>query len=173
MIRLQASGSAILVLNPGSSSIKWSVYSSATLENAGGTTPVPVATGQSTTRSETSAISQLKRVFVSHDIRAVVIRMVHGGPDYRDALRITDDNIRHLKGLADLAPLHNAVAIDLIEQLQRAFASVRIFVVFDTEFFVGLPSVAQPYGLPAALIEIHRIRRYGFHGFAHESMVEQ
>ena len=159
----------LLVLNPGSSSIKWSVHNVAKLERTGSTAPIEA--GQSTMHIDPGAVDLLPNVLANHDVRGVIIRVVHGGPQYREPLQINDGNFRQLQNLIPLAPLHNKAAIELIEQLRNARISIPVIAVFDSEYFSDLPVVSQIYGLPAALMEKYRLRRYGFHGFAHKSMV--
>ena len=167
---------ALLVLNPGSSSIKWSVHEQTELACYRGSGPL--FSGQFKEDAEQGATVALAEAMAHCDVCSVVIRFVHGGAFYSEPLLVDNNNLKTLKGLVPLAPLHNKVAIDLIEQLQWAhsnpsFFSPPIVVVFDTEFFNDLPKVAQDYGLPASLVEKYRLRRYGFHGFAHHAMVDQ
>jgi len=164
----------LLVLNPGSSSIKWSTHNVSALEYAGATVPVAIGqagVGQSAAQTYPGAPPWLTDVLTNHDVRAVIIRVVHGGSEYLKPLPISDDNFRQLQTLIELAPLHNEAAIELIDQLRHSRISIPIVAVFDSEYFSDLPMVSQSYGLPTALIKKYRLRRYGFHGFAHESMV--
>ena len=166
----------LLVLNPGSSSIKWSTHNVSALEYAGATAPVAIGqagVGQSAAQTYPGAPPWLTDVLTNHDVRAVIIRVVHGGSEYLKPLPINDDNFRQLQTLIPLAPLHNKAAIELIEQLRNTRISIPVFAVFDSEFFSDLPVLSQIYGLPVALTEKYGLRRYGFHGFAHESMVKQ
>lgn len=165
----------LLVLNPGSSSIKWSTHNVSALEYAGATVPVAIGqagVGQSAAQTYPGAPPWLTDVLTNHDVRAVIIRVVHGGSEYLKPLPINDDNFRQLQTQIPLAPLHNKTAIELIEQLRNTRISIPVFAVFDSEFFSDLPVVSRIYGLPVALTEKYGLRRYGFHGFAHESMVK-
>jgi acetate kinase len=165
----------LLVLNPGSSSIKWSTHNVSALEYASATASVAIGqagVGQSAAQTYPGARPWLTDVLTNHDVRAVVIRVVHGGSEYLKPLPINDDNFRQLPALIPLAPLHNRAAIELIEQLRNTRISIPVIAVFDSEFFSDLPVVSQIYGLPVALTEKYRLRRYGFHGFAHEFMVK-
>lgn len=165
----------LLVLNPGSSSIKWSTHNVSALEYAGATVPVAIGqagVGQSAAQTYPGAPPWLTDVLTNHAVRAVIIRVVHGGSEYHKPIPINDDNFRQLQTLIPLAPLHNKAAIELIEQLRNTRFSIPVFAVFDSEFFSDLPVLSQIYGLPVALTEKYGLRRYGFHGFAHESMVK-
>lgn len=103
-------------------------------------------------------------------IRFVAHRVVHGGGLRRPTP--VDDAVRaELERLAPLAPLHNPPALRWIEVCRTLFgAGIPQIAVFDTAFFVDLPARATTYGLPRALVQRHGLRRYGFHGIAHEAM---
>lgn len=162
----------LLVLNPGSSSIKWSTHNVSALEYADSTAPVAIGQVDVAAQTYPGAPPWLSDVLTNHDVRAVIIRVVHGGYEYLKPLPINDDSFRQLQTLMPLAPLHNKVAIELIEELWNTRISIPVIAVFDSEFFSDLPVLSQIYGLPVALTEKYRLRRYGFHSFAHESMVK-
>lgn len=162
---------ALLVLNPGSSNIKWTVFS-ASSQPWSGMRDV-FAEGQISVEKDKNAIEQLRTVTADYALSALVVRVVHGGPAFSSPIEVSGGSLNQLKSMVSLAPLHNKIAIDVIEGWHRLDNAIRIFVVFDTDFFADLPAVAQAYGLPWSLIEKHRIRRYGFHGFAHQDMVRQ
>jgi acetate kinase len=78
---------------------------------------------------------------------------------------------RALRELAPLAPLHLPVALEWVDVCRATLgADVPQVAVFDTAFFAGLPDVAAEYALPRELARAHKVRRYGFHGLAHDSM---
>jgi acetate kinase len=103
---------------------------------------------------------------------AIGHRVVHGGIEFRLPARIDDDVEAKLEKLLPLAPLHNARALALIRLLRRAAANVPNFAVFDTAFHANRAKASTSYALPSRLVEEYEIRRYGFHGIAHQSMVE-
>ncbi|MCL4791784.1 MAG: acetate/propionate family kinase, partial [Gammaproteobacteria bacterium] len=80
---------------------------------------------------------------------------------------------REIEALTPLAPLHQPAALALI-RAARAVPGLAVpqLAVFDTAFYRDMPAAAQSYALPAALREQHRIRRHGFHGLAHQAMLE-
>lgn len=162
---------ALLVLNPGSASIKWTVFS--TSDNGLSGELGPIAQGQVGSSVVDEVIGQLIDSTAGFDICALVVRIVHGGATFFHPVEVTIDNIDQLMAHDSLAPLHNKVAIDLINSWRQRRKALRIFAVFDTQFFADLPLVAQTYALPNALIKKHQIRRYGFHGFAHQDMLRQ
>ena len=102
-------------------------------------------------------------------IDAVGHRVVHGGALFTRPVAIDDDVIARLEELNDLAPLHNPAAIAGIHAARNAFGAVLpMAAVFDTAFHHTIPEIAATYAIPADLAKKHGIRRYGFHGMAHE-----
>ena len=76
-----------------------------------------------------------------------------------------------IEQLSALAPLHNSIALHWIKSARKVLGgNVRQIAVFDTAFYHDLPEVAQTYAIPQALARQHGIKRYGFHGLAHQSM---
>ncbi len=103
----------------------------------------------------------------------MVIRFVHGGNDFVTPITIDNVRLRALEELTSLAPLHNQQALLISKEISKSAPGLRQIAVFDTEFFHDLPRVAQLYGLPNELILKYGIRRFGFHGFAHASMLKE
>ena len=159
----------LLVLNPGSSSIKWATFSNSAESLIGNFAAIDH--GQVALGKGIGVFEQLLSSTAGCDICAVIVRVVHGGSEFLQPIEVSYDNIGKLKALDSLAPLHNQVAMELIESWRQYDQSVRIFAAFDTQFFTELPEVAQTYGLPLDLIKQYQLRRYGFHGFAHQDML--
>jgi len=104
-------------------------------------------------------------------VNVVVHRVVHGGMRLTSPCLIDRDVEREIEHLAPLAPLHNLVALKWIRGASGVFgAHAPQVAVFDTAFFTHLPTVAQTYAIPHELTEKYRLRRYGFHGLAHQAM---
>jgi acetate kinase len=103
----------------------------------------------------------------SDDITAVGHRVVHGGSKFNSPVVITDEVIKEIEKLTDLAPLHNPVNIVGINESRRVFPKAQHVAVFDTNFHHTLPPYAYLYGLPYEFYEEKQIRRYGFHGPSH------
>ena len=102
-------------------------------------------------------------------IDAVGHRVVHGGAFFTEAVAIDDDVLAKLEELNDLAPLHNPAAVAGIHAARKALGvALPMAAVFDTAFHHTMPEIAATYAIPAELAEKHEIRRYGFHGMAHE-----
>jgi len=124
----------ILVLNPGSSSLKSATYE------------MP-----SEARSD------------GDDIEAVGVRVVHGGSRFENPAIVDDAVLNEIRALSSLAPLHNPLAVEVIEKVRRERSGVPIVAVFDTAFHQTIPPVASTYAVPAEL----NVRRYGFHGISY------
>lgn len=100
----------------------------------------------------------------------IVHRVVHGGP-LAQPVRIDAAIEAQIEACAPMAPLHNPPALAMIRACRQHFGdAVTQVAAFDTAFFVDLPAAAQAYALPRDLIETHGIRRYGFHGLAHQAL---
>ena len=101
------------------------------------------------------------------EVSAVGHRVVHGGDKFSNATVITDEVQKNIDELSNLAPLHNPVNLQGIEEARRLFPDAPHVAVFDTSFHHTLPPYAYLYGLPYRYYEDHRVRRYGFHGMSH------
>jgi acetate kinase len=106
--------------------------------------------------------------------KAIVHRVVHGGTSLTRPCLVDTEVEAEIERLAPLAPLHNTVALEWIRVAHEVFGeAVPQVAVFDTAFYAALPATAAAYALPRDLCKRHGIRRYGFHGLAHESMLAQ
>ena len=106
--------------------------------------------------------------------RAAVHRVVHGGARFTAPTRLDESVLAALDELTELAPLHNPPALSAIRAAQSALgADVPMVAVFDTAFHSALPPRAANYPLPHELVESHGLRRFGFHGIAHEFMLRR
>jgi acetate kinase len=94
-------------------------------------------------------------------------RIVHGGERFHDAVLIDADVEAALRGLVDLAPLHQPKSIAALDAVSAALPNIPAVACFDTAFHATLPPDAATYALPAAWRERWRLRRYGFHGLSH------
>ena len=101
------------------------------------------------------------------DIEAIGHRVVHGGEDFSDSAFINDEVIEVLEKNIELAPLHNPANLKGIYALQTLLPEVPQVAVFDTAFHQTMPPKAYMYGIPFALYTKYKIRRYGFHGTSH------
>ena len=99
---------------------------------------------------------------------AVGYRVVHGGERFREPVLITPDVLSDIRELEALAPLHNAPALEAIEDFRGTFPGVPHVAVFDTGFHSTLPPEAFEYALPRRWREQYGIRKFGFHGISME-----
>src|SRR5712691_2204548 len=151
----------VLILNAGSSSLKWLVLEtdSETVRQEGAASWA----GQEQGRHEREIGAALERVTA---IDAIGHRVVHGGRRFQQAV-LVDDNVRQaIRELAELAPLHNPVALAGIDAATARFPDVPQVAAFDTAFHASLPDVAATYPLPWAWTERWGLRRFGFHGLS-------
>ena len=169
----------VLVLNSGSSSLKYSLVQPDTgeslvdgiVERIGEDGGVPDHEAALRAAFEVLApgdqdMSDLGLVAVGH-------RVVHGGPDLYRPTVIDDALVSELRELAPLAPLHNPSAVLGIEVALRVLPDLPHVAVFDTAFFHHLPSSAATYAIDRDVATRWKIRRYGFHGTSHQFVSEQ
>jgi len=94
-------------------------------------------------------------------------RVVHGGEEFTEPVRLDDEVMGRLDRLSDLAPLHNPPAIRAIRAVRERLPSVPSIACFDTAFHSRMPAEASTYALPSSWAERWPLRRYGFHGLSH------
>ncbi|MFO7896532.1 MAG: acetate kinase [Candidatus Cloacimonadales bacterium] len=102
------------------------------------------------------------------EIAAVGHRLVHGGEFYANSVRINSNVIKVMEECSSLAPLHNPANLKGIEALTNILPQVPQCGVFDTAFHQTMPAKAYLYALPLELYKENKIRRYGFHGTSHK-----
>ena len=148
-----------LLLNVGSSSLKWSV-----LEGADGRA---VASGD-----EPPGEAGVERALASAGpVEAVGHRLVHGGELFSQPIVVDDRVRRDLDELVDLDPLHLLPALLALDAARRALPGVPHVAAFDTAFHATLPEAARVYAVPEAWAKELGARRYGFHGLSVEHAV--
>lgn len=101
------------------------------------------------------------------EIHAVGHRVVHGGEEFTGSVIIDDHVLKSIERYADLAPLHNPPNLTGIRAAMHALPDAVQVACFDTAFHTSIPEVAYIYGLPYDIYEKYRVRRYGFHGTSH------
>jgi acetate kinase len=179
----------VLVLNAGSSTLKYSVVEGDTgTSPAGGVVArIGETSGVLTHRTE-DGVNRLEQTFDSHegaltavleafsehgpsldalDLAAVGHRVVHGGQRFAEPVLVDDEVVAAVRDLVPLAPLHNPASLEGIEVARRLFADIPHVAVFDTAFHQTLPEHAYTYAVPASWRDEHQVRRYGFHGTSH------
>jgi acetate kinase len=191
----------ILVINSGSSSIKFSIFEAG---NAVGQEPAPwLSWPQALSSGEISGIGTAKLGFTFSDangrelggpaqpqqadpmdlledavcgpgmppIDAVGYRVVHPGARLDQHQRITDEVLEELEQAVAFAPLHDPEAITLIREMMKRFPRARHYACFDTVFHQTMPAEASTYAIPAKYRD-QGVRRYGFHGLSCEGVVD-
>jgi acetate kinase len=181
----------ILVLNCGSSSIKYALYNmddksvltSGGIEKIGQpdsfitvklngekfktVTPVPEHTAgvklifKVLCEGEHAVLQSLS------ELDAVGHRLVHGGEKFSESVVITDAVMRDFSACNDLAPLHNPANIKGVNAVKEILPNIPQVGVFDTAFHQTMPDYAYMYAVPYSLYEKYGVRRYGFHGTSH------
>ncbi|MBL1072848.1 acetate kinase [Nocardia sp. 2] len=184
----------VLVINSGSSSIKYQlldadsaeVVASGVVQRIG----EPVGDGSptiehkcgGTTFTHDGAVPDhatgLRLVFdlftsSGHDLAdenlgAVGHRVVHGGEVFYEPTLITDAVVETISDLSSLAPLHNPANVVGIESARALLPDIPQVAVFDTAFFHHLPDAAKTYAIDAKVAAAHGVRKYGFHGTSHD-----
>jgi len=118
-------------------------------------------------------VNKLVQLGLVDKILAVGHRVVHGGEHYAQPTLINDNVKKNIEKLAKLAPLHNPANLIGINACQQAFTNLPQVAIFDTAFHQSMPEKAYLYGLPFELYQKHSIRRYGFHGTSHYFVANQ
>ena len=101
------------------------------------------------------------------EIGAVGHRVVHGGEKFTSSVIINDEVIEAIREVSDLAPLHNPANLIGIEACQKLMPGTPMVAVFDTAFHQTMPAKAYRYAIPNEYYDKYRVRRYGFHGTSH------
>jgi len=101
------------------------------------------------------------------EIGAVGHRVVHGGEKFADSVILTEEVMKTVEECNDLAPLHNPANLIGINACKKLMPNTPMVGVFDTAFHQTMPEEAYMYGLPYEYYEKYKIRRYGFHGTSH------
>lgn len=187
----------VLVLNAGSSSLKYQLINVEThevlakgiCERVGSAeafhkhgidenevvhdTPMPDHNAAMALVLEALTSGPTKAIDSLDDIDAVGHRVVQGGKYFDQSALIDDDVIAKIDELAELAPLHNKAALMGIEACRAQMPGKPMVAVFDTSFFQTIPPKAYMYPLPYELYEKHAIRKYGAHGTSHRYIAER
>jgi acetate kinase len=172
--------STVLVLNAGSSSLKYQLIEPDSGESLAvgiveqiGEPSSPVADHAAALRAAFEKLSGQGVDLKACGLVAVGHRVVHGGPVFYRPTVIDDKVVAELEQLSMLAPLHNPPAVQGIEVARTMLPDVPHVAVFDTAFFHDLPAAAATYAIDRELARKWHVRRYGFHGTSHRYVSEQ
>jgi acetate kinase len=158
----------VVTVNSGSTSVKLGAYE---MPRRGDPKRIAKERFTGTTAEKTQILSS----FVSK-VRpnAIAHRVVHGGDRFTGPTRIDATVLAGIGELSELAPLHNPTAVSWIEAALKVCGPEVVQVgAFDTAFFADLPRVAREYAVARRIGTDHGVRRYGFHGLAHEAMLHR
>ena len=188
---MPATDRKILVINCGSSSLKYEVWGMPQRTSLGRGLVERIGELKGRISQKTPRCEYVKDVQVPHhkaamelvrealtdpekgvlgslsEIAGVGHRVVHGGEQYAASVVIDDDVVKAIEKNVELAPLHNPPNLIGIREAQAVLPGTKQVAVFDTSFHQTMPPAAYLYGLPYELYEKYRIRRYGFHGTSH------
>ena len=174
--------SAILTLNAGSSSIKFSLYASAEdpaplidgqVENLGDAAVMEIGDAELEigAADHSVAVAAILRgispFLEGREVQAVGHRIVHGGTTFGAPVRLHDEELKQLEQLIPLAPLHQPHNLSGVRAAQDAFPDAIQVACFDTAFHQGHPFVNDAFALPRKYFD-EGIRRYGFHGLSYD-----
>lgn len=185
-------GGHVLVVNAGSSSLKYRVVDAAgetladgTVSEIGGEARLRHDAGGQRIERAVDCPSHAEAFTLARDaladggpdlvdtLVAVGHRVVHGGTRFTEAVVVDDEVLAALRELAPLAPLHNPANVEGVVRAREAFPGVPHVAVFDTAFHRTLPPAAHTYAVPRAWREEHAVRRYGFHGTSFASVARR
>ena len=152
----------ILVLNAGSSSLKASIV------DPGSGEVLHRADERTGDRHWPAVVGAVLDALDLGDIGAVGHRVVHGGVRFRAPTVVDDDALKGIEALADLAPLHNPIAVETIRFARERLPSVPQVACFDTAFHATLQPAEYRYAVPDAWFRDWGVRRFGFHGLSVE-----
>jgi acetate kinase len=189
-LRPLMSSANILVLNCGSSSIKFAIFDMSTqdviisglAERLYEAQPTinwsGLHKGESliTDQGHQAALDTLAVLLdewhILDSLTGIGHRVVHGGEQFSASTLLNDENIADLRKISHLAPLHNPVNMLGIEACQKLLPQLPQVAVFDTAFHQSMPEHAYLYAVPQAWYEDHGVRKYGFHGTSYRYITE-
>lgn len=166
----------VLVLNPGSSSLKYHVRDTSVPEAEASVQASGQVNWAPQVRSDPSRLDEVFNVInaglakstEAGHIEAIGHRVVHGGDQFRRPTRVTADVVAAVERLGALAPLHNPASAACMRTAGIRWPDVPQVAVFDTAFHASIPEYAARYAIPEDVYKAHRVRRYGFHGISVE-----
>ncbi len=149
----------ILVLNSGSSSIKYKLFDITGEKEKLLDKGLIERIGERVSGHKEALRSILGKV--DKGISAVGHRVVHGGDRFKEAVLIDENVIAAIRDFSDLAPLHNPPAVLTITESRRLLSDIPHVAVFDTAFYQQMPESAYLYAIPYRFYEKYKIRKYG------------
>ncbi|MFS0864543.1 acetate kinase [Fredinandcohnia sp. 179-A 10B2 NHS] len=185
----------VIAINAGSSSLKFQLFempseeviTKGIFERIGlekGIFTISVGDEKQTTEIEIPDHSVAVKILLSNltelgiiksldEIEGIGHRVVHGGESFADSALITDEVLKEIEALSELAPLHNPANATGIKAFQEVLPNVPAVAVFDTAFHQTMPEKSFLYSLPYEYYKEYGIRKYGFHGTSHKYVSER
>ena len=180
----------VIVLNCGSSSVKFAIIDADTGE--AGLSGIAESLGNDdasisfklngqkekqtlpANASHAEALAAIQNIIASTGVNPIALghRVVHGGERFKEAALVDDSVLASVEEYASMAPLHNLANLKGITTAQAAYPDLPHVIVFDTSFFQQMPKRAYMYALPKVLYEQHGVRKYGFHGTSHKFILD-
>jgi len=158
---------AVLVINCGSSSLKYAVLDdNETLLTSGKHERLVEDPDDGESHGE--AVAAILAKCQDYDIKSIGHRVVHGGDRFHQSHQVDDDVLAAIEHFIPAAPMHNPYSLAAIKAARKAWPDVPHVAVFDTSFHARMPKRAYSYAIDYDVAQKHGIRRYGFHGISHQ-----
>jgi acetate kinase len=161
----------ILVLNSGSSSIKYKLFDISDKSERLLDRGLVERIGEKISTHKEALNIILNKIKAK--LEAVGHRVVHGGDKFKESVFIDEKVIKAIEYFSELAPLHNPPALLTIAESRSLLSNIPHVAVFDTAFFHTIPEYAYLYAIPYRFYERYKVRRYGFHGTSHRYVANQ
>jgi len=178
----------ILVLNSGSTSLKFKIFNYSSLKEIHCGTVEKIGLKKSIIKFDNSDIKNKKTIinhaqalkiinsFIKNEtnirISLILHRIVHGGAEFNRATKLDQKTINKISKYNNLAPLHNPVNLKVAQESIKIWPRIKQIGMFDTMFFKNIPLRTRLYPLPLKYFKKYNIRKFGFHGFSHQNMLK-
>ncbi|MEA3512474.1 MAG: acetate kinase [Campylobacterota bacterium] len=164
----------ILVINSGSSSIKYKLFMKSNLKEIYSGIKEEITSHDEAIYYILKKLKSNNIIKSKEDIDIVGHRVVHGGDYFKEAVKIDNIVMDKISELSSLAPLHNPANLSGIKAVYEVFGDdIKQVAVFDTAFHQTIPSYASIYPLPYEYYEKYGVKKYGFHGTSHHYVAKQ
>ncbi len=163
----------ILVLNSGSSSIKYKIFNFDNLQEIYEGSKEEIKNHIIAVQEVIDELITKNIIKTFDDIKVVGHRVVHGGDFFRNPIIIDDNVMQKIDKLSSLAPLHNPSNLAGIKAIKEHSPNTLQVAVFDTAFHQSIPEIASRYALPYNYYDDFGIKRYGFHGTSHSFVAKK
>ncbi|ANK60412.1 acetate/propionate family kinase [Loigolactobacillus backii] len=186
----------ILILNAGSSSLKWQLFempsetviakgavdrlamtdSIFTIKYAGNqkyTKTIDHLDHEDAAQLLLAKLQELNIITSLSDLSGVGHRVVAGGEVFKHAVKVTPERLKQIDSMKAFAPLHNPMEVNYIKIMQHVLPQVAQYAVFDSQFFTDLPEENAIYSIPYEDTQKFNIRRYGEHGISHQYLANR